>query len=264
MGSTTQVAEYWLQKAIDDIKTNYGHTVSIEAKAKDLLKFGRNPLIGTSEATVMDLPSGVLNETYVASNLITTVSSSSGSDTTTAIVEGHTVDANGDFTFVEQTVTLTGQSQVALGTALARVTRAYASGSANLVGAIYFYETDTATAGVPDTGSKVHMIIPAGKNQSRKASTTIDKETYWIVLDFDADLYDKGAAYAEVTMQIREKGKVFRAAESLAVNSGAHADHEFRPYKIIRPNSDVRLVSIADNVNTDVGGMIQGVLAKIV
>lgn len=262
-GYYNNTMDFWLQKAILDIERNYNDQVSIAEKGKDLLKFGRNINVGTSRATIMTLPTGVLNETYVSDNLITTLSSSSASDTESLIVEGHTVDGNGDFTFVVQSITLTGQTQATLGTPLARCTRMYNNGTNDLVGTIYAYEDDTSTAGVPDTSSKVHTMIRAGLNQTEKASTTISKDDYWIVLDFDADCYDKAAAAAEVRLEVREKGGVFLPLEVLAVGDGSHVAQKFTPYKIIKPNSDIRLTSVADGANTDVGGMIQGVLAKI-
>jgi len=257
--------DFWLAKAMEDIWDNYRHKVSVARKSKDLLKFGRNPLVGTAKATVMDLPAGVTSHSLLASDLITTISSSDAADTRQVRVEGHTL-SGGDFTFVVQTITLTGQTQATLATPLARVSRLYAddTSTTELVGSIYVYEDDTSTAGVPDTDSKVHLIVPAGQQQSRKAATTISSTDYWIVMDFDADCYEKTSAFAEIALEVKNSGGVWRPKETLAVNAGSHADHHFKPYLIIRPNSDVRLTSIADGASTDVGGMIQGVLAKII
>lgn len=256
--------DFWLAKAIRDIKVNYGHNVSVGEKGKDLFKFGRNHSVGTTRATVMTLPGSELSETYVASNLITTVSSSSGSDTRQITIEGHTL-SGGNLTFVVQTITLTGQTQATLTTPLARASRVYAddTSTTDLVGSIYVYEDDTSTAGVPDTDAKIHIIINAGDNQTHKASTSISSLDYWIVTDYNADLYDKTSGFAEVRLEVRRLTGVWRPVESLAVASGNTTDHEFKPYLIIRPNTDIRLTAVADGANTDVGGAIQGVLAKI-
>ncbi len=85
------IQDYNIYHAIDIINDTYGVNVSVENKKKDLLKFGRNPLVGTTRATIMDLPTGVLHETYVSTNAITTISSSSTSDTRQVTVEGHTI-----------------------------------------------------------------------------------------------------------------------------------------------------------------------------
>lgn len=250
--------------AIERIKADYGDTVSVSEKNKQLLKFGRNLLVGTSAATIMDLPAGILHETYVSGNDITTVSSSSGSDTRQITIEGHTISGS-DLTFVVQTITLTGQTQATLTTPLHRCTRLYADNTSTteLVGNIYVYENDTSTGGVPDTDAKVHLTLPAGEQQSRKASTSLSSVDYWIVTGFDADCYKKSAGFAEVRLEVREPGGVFRQKEAVAVESGAHSTHDFKPYIIIPPNSDVRLTGVASAASTDVGGMIQGYLAII-
>lgn len=260
------VSDPWMQHAIDIIWSTYWHRVGIRDKSKDLVKFGRNEAVGTTRATIMDLPSGVLHETYVSTNAITTVSSSSSSDTRQVTIEGHTIDGDGDLTFLVQNVTLNGQTQVSLGTNLARCTRLYANESSEttLVGNIYVYETDTSTAGVPDTSSKVHLLIPAGEQQSRKASTTISYQDYWIITGFDSACYEKVAAYAEVRLEIKRKGGVFRPTNSISVNSGGFSKHEFYPYLICPPNSDIRLTSVGSGAGTDVGGSINGVLAVII
>ncbi len=146
---------------------------------------------------------------------------------------------------------------------MARCTRVYAdqSSETDLVGNIYVYQNDTSTAGVPDTNAKVHIILPAGENQSRKASTTISSVDYWIVTDFDCDCYEKTASFAEVRMEVKRSGGVFRPVDSMAVSAGSHGAHGFHPYYIVPANADVRLTAVADGASTDIGGMIQGYLA---
>jgi hypothetical protein len=208
----------------------------------------------------MTLPSGVAHETYLSDNLITTISSSSGSDTGELYVEGHTISGT-KLTFVEQTVTLDGQNQVSLTTPLARCNRKYRDIEPNLVGAIYAYEDDTDTSGVPDTDAKVHCIIRAGENQSEKAATSVSDFDFWIVTNFTADVFQKTAAFAEVRLERRRVGKAFRpSGGSLAVASGQHETYWFNPYLIIPKNSDVRLTAVG-STTMDVGGTIDGFLA---
>jgi hypothetical protein len=264
MSSTTKATDFWIKKAIDDIYTNYGHVVSVEAKAKDLLKYGKTTQCQTTLTTIMDLPSGTFNETYVSSNLITTISSSSGSDTEVIRVEGHTIDAAGEFTFVAQNVTLTGQTQATLTTPLARCTRLANEGATDLVGNIYVYEDDTSTSGVPDTASGVHCMIAAGFNQSHKDSTTISKQDYWLITNIGVAMNEKAAGYADCHLEVREKGGVFRDVILIATSSGTTQDHDFLPYRIIKPNSDIRMRAHSDANNKEVSAHIQGVLLKIV
>ena len=203
------------------------------------------------------------NETYVTDNLITTVSSSSASDTEIVRIEGHTL-ANDNFTFSTQDVTLNGQTQVTLSTPLARVTRLANIGSNNLVGSVYVYQTGSSSGGVPSTAAEVHLQTRAGQNQSEKCATTLSSTDYWIVSGIYTDVIEKTAAYVDVELQGREYGGVFRPRLNIsATTAGGRARQPFTPYQIFKKNSDVRLSAVADGANTDVSGGIEGVLAVV-
>lgn len=256
--------DFWLEKAIVDIRKNYGHEVSVYQKGKDLLKFGRSESVQTStKTTLMTLPSGIYNETYVADNLITHVSSSSGSDTVEIVVEGHTI-SGGNLTFVSQPVTLAGQTKTALTTPMARANRAYNNSGTDLVGNIYFYHDGTVTAGVPDNLTTVHLMIRAGENNTEKCATSISSTDYWIITGVYADVIEKIAATAEIVFESRVIGKVFREAFELTASNTSGTFRQGHPYHIIKPNSDVRLRALASAANAQVSGGIVGVLAKII
>jgi expansin (peptidoglycan-binding protein) len=104
-------------------------------------------------------------------------------------------------------------------------------------------------------------MIPAGLNQSRKAATTISKVDYWIVTEFTAFTFEKSSVSVEVTLEVRNFGKVFRAVETESTSTGHTGKVEFNPYLVIPANSDIRLTAIASAANADVGGDIQGYLA---
>ena len=259
-------ADPLIAQAIAEIYATYGDKVSVRQKAKSLLKFGRNEAVGTNAAgyTIMALPAGVQNETYVDGNLITHVSSSDPADTQTIQIEGHTL-SGGNFTFQTQPVTLNGQNKVALTTSLSRISRGYNDNSTDFAGAVYVYEDDTVTGGVPNTAAKVHMIIPAGVNQSLKAATTLSSVDYWIITGCRTSVLEKTAAYVDITFESRAYGKVFRPIETYAATSAsAPSEPRFTPYKIIPKNSDVRLRGIASALGTDVSGSMHGFLATVV
>ena len=253
----------WIQHAIEVISGTYGDTVSIQAKDKDLLKFGRNQLVNTTKTTLMTLPVGTDNETYVGTNIITQISSSSGSDTGNVIVEGHTI-AGGVFTFVTQTITLTGQTIKALTTPLARVSRVVNDGATDLVGNIYVAQTDTLTAGVPNTAAKVHLIVVAGVNNSEKAATTISNTDYWIITGFYADCLEKTAAFGIVHLEVREVGKTFINKIDIACSTNFRGEHKFAPYLIIPKNADIRLRATGNAAGKDISGGLGGVLAIVI
>jgi len=253
----------WIQHAIEVISGTYGDTVSIQAKDKDLLKFGRNQLVNTTKTTLMTLPVGTDNETYVGTNIITQISSSSGSDTGNVIVEGHTI-AGGVFTFVTQTITLTGQALKALTTPLARVSRVVNDGATDLVGNIYVAQTDTLAAGVPNTDAKVHLIVVAGVNNSEKAATTISNTDYWIITGFYADCLEKTAAFGIVHLEVREVGKTFINKIDIACSTNFRGEHKFAPYLIIPKNADIRLRATGNAAGKDISGGLGGVLAIVI
>ena len=66
-----------INHALDVIYRSYGDRVSLSRKGKDLLKFGRNPNVGTSRVTIWYTGQDQGNETYVADNVnsIDTISS---------------------------------------------------------------------------------------------------------------------------------------------------------------------------------------------
>lgn len=322
------------------IYDTYGDKVSVSGKLKPLLKFGRNPAVPTTGATLMGLLGSETEETYVERNLITTVSAANASDTNLIMtIEGHTSGDdisvssitqtggtatlttvvahelledcwinieganqagyngivqiqsvpssttltynvpsgtsspatgtitvnNTEKTFVTQNVTLQGQTQVTLGTPLSRATRAFIPSqdrAFELNGDVYIYEDDTATAGVPDTDSKCHLICESGSglNQSEKAATCLSNEDYWIISRFRGTLLEKAAAFADVALQIREPGGIFRQVEDI---SAADRPLEFKPYLIVPKNSDVRLYALSSGASIDVSGSIQGYLAVV-
>lgn len=261
--------DFDLLYAINRIAKDYGDLVSVEDKEKSLIKFGENPNVGTARATIWQTGADDANETYVADNTnsIDSISSSSGSDTEVVTVEGHT-ETGDEKTFVTQNVTLTGQTRAALGTALNRVTRVLHAGqsSTDLVGNIYVYENTTISAGKPTDTTKIHLSLPAGENQSQKASTSLSNSDYWIVTGFSAGLKEKsGSNFADVRLEVRLQGGVFRpVSKPIIVSTGRNGDRSFKPYVIIPKNADVRLTAVASAAGQAVVGDIQGYLASVI
>ena len=261
--SYTENKDYWLEHAKAVIASTYGDTISYEAKNKDLLKFGRNKLVQTTKSTIMTLPTGISNETHVSTNIINSVISTSAADTQTVTIEGHTISA-GVFTFVAQNITLTGQTVVGLTTALARVSRVFNTGSTDLAGTVSVTQTDTYTAGVPDTAALVHLQIEAGLNNSEKAATTVSNTDYWIVTGFYSDCLEKVATYGIIHFEVRTAGGVFINKVDISTSDTTRGEHEFKPYLIIPKNADVRLRASASANNKDFSGGMQGILASVI
>lgn len=255
--------DYFIKHAIDVIFATYGDVVSVEAKNKDLLKFGRNKLVDTVKSTLMSMPVGIDNETYVSTNIITKISSSNATDSNIVTIEGHTI-SGGVFTFLSQQATLNGQSIVTLSTPLARVSRVVNDGSTDLVGAIYVYQTDTVTAGVPDTNIKVHLIVEVGLNNSEKASTTLSNTDYLILTEFYCDCLEKTSTYGTVHLEVREAGKTFINKVDISTSDTSRGLHEFHPFLIVPKNADLRIRITSSAVNKDFSGGFEGVLLSVI
>jgi hypothetical protein len=254
-------ADPWIEQAKRIILADYGVNVSLEAKNKNLLKFGHNPDVQTSSTTLMKLPSGVYNETYVSTNIITSIISTAAGDTEEVVIEGHTI-SGGVFTFVTQTKSLTGTTAVTLDTPLARVSRVYNNDVTELTGTISVCQNDTYTAGVPQTSTGVHAQIQAGFQQTQKCSTTLSNSDYWVITSFYADMIEKAATSADVGLEVRLAGKVFRQVADVSCSESHRANFQFKPYLIVPPNSDVRLRARASANGKDVSGGMEGTLLK--
>ena len=244
-----------------EIQQTYGDKVSIDRKAKSLIKFGRSAQLGTTGLETVWTCGD--DEVYVTDNTISHVSSSSASDTQEVTIEGHTI-SDGEFTFVIQTATLNGQNTVALNTDLARVSRIYNSDSTELVGRVVVYENTTISAGVPTDATKIHIDIPAGFQQSFKAATTFSKRDYFICTGFYGAVSSKQAGSVDFYPEIRESGKVFRQAGCFtASTNGGAADIVLDPPIIVPKNADIRIRCETETNNLVVFGLFKGYIAKV-
>jgi hypothetical protein len=259
-----------LLRAVAEIKKSYGHDVSVTKKSKSLAKFGRNPYVdsaGFQELWPVDARAPYRPST----NAIDTVTSTSGSDTETIRIEGHTISGN-DLTFVIQTVTLTGQTEATLSTPLARVTRVAndQNGATALVGAIYVFEgTDGSASGVPTTLADVAAFLPAGDQQTQQAFTSISKDDYWLVIDFHLTVNKQQTAAVDGHLEVRrlENGIWLPTTVEVTADSaaGPNVHIELHPPLIIRPNSDIRWHVLGSSASdTEVSGFFSGYLAEII
>lgn len=269
--------DFAISQAIREIRSTTGDKVSVFKKAKSLNKFGRNASVGTSFATVSEFQGSETNETFVSTNLIDAAVSSSASDTQTITIEGHTIDGEGNLTFVVQNVTLTGQTKAPLTTPLARATRAYIASSgtfdspqADAVGVISIYDdTDGETSGVPDTAAATKILIPAGETQSQKCATTLSSQDYYILTGFSAAVSNAGGSAARVTFRIERRdvknGGVWRpTGRQIVVRVDANGVFRpFLPYIWIAKNHDIRVRAKANANTCAVEAEFAGYLAKV-
>lgn len=258
---TYEVPDGRLVQGEREIQDTYGDYVSIDKKAKSLIKFGKSAALSTNTLETVWSVGG--NETYISTNDISFISSSSASDTEQVTIEGHTV-LNGEFTFVVQTATLNGQNAVGLTIDLARVSRVYNSDSTELVGRVVVYENATLSGGIPTDATKIHIDIPAGFQQSFKAATTFSNTDYFIMTGFYGAVSAKVSAAVDFYVEIREAGKVFLPKGSFTASStGGASDISLDPAIIVPKNADIRIRAETVTNNAIVFGIFKGYLAKV-
>jgi len=257
-----EIPDARLVQAEREVYSQYGVQVSVDAKAKSLLRFGKTGLMTLQNQTIWTLGG---HETYVSSNLISHISSSSALDTQTIRIECHTLDGSGNFTFLVQTVTLNGQNKVALPTPVARVSSLNNSNGIDLVGRVVVYEDTPIVGGIPTDGTKIHIDIPAGKNQSFKAATTFDFETFAFLTYGFGGVGNKQTANVEFQLEVRPKGGVFQTVSALVAGSSSGSfSINLDPVATIPTNSDVRVTATSDNAGAEAFVNLNIYLAKVI
>lgn len=256
-----EVPDGRLVQAEREIEATFGDRVSIDRKAKSLIKFGRSAELGTIGLETVWTVGG--NETYVSDNTISHISSSSALDTQEIYVEGHTVDS-GEFTFVTQTATLSGNTKVSLSTPLARVSRISNNGSTEVAGRVVVYEDTTVSGGVPTDETKIHIDLVDGHQQSFKAATTFSNEDYYVMTGFYGAVSAKQSAAVDFYVEIRSPNGVFLPKACFtASSSGGNSDVSLDPAIIVPKNSDIRVRCETETNNAVVFGIFKGYLAKV-
>jgi len=261
----------------NEIYRSYGDFVSVAAKGKSLLKFGKNAIVGTAWTTIQEFQGSEINETFLTTNGITHVVSDDAGNTMSVDIEGHTIDANGLLTFSIQTVTLQGLTPVPLTTPLRDATRiavkngTFASPAVDMQASsnVYVYEGGAVTDGVPNTASETHLLMTADalkpNNQSFKASTSISNVDYAIVHTVYADVNKKTTASVDFRLEVRELGGVWRPKFERTLISTSVQEQTFllQPHTIVPPNSDVRIVALSSVANTSITAGFNSYLAII-
>lgn len=243
-----------------EIEQQFGEKVSIDRKAKSLIKFGKSASLPAGSLQTVWTVGG--NETYVDDNTIDSISSSNVNDNQEIYLECHTVDAEGNFTFLTQTVNLNGQTRVALPVPVARVSMAYNNNGTEIQGRVAVYENTTLTGGIPTDVSKIHIDIPLGLQESFKAATTFSNTDYFVLTGGFGSVSSKQAGAADFYLELREQGKVFRQVAAISATSSGPWEIKLDPAVIIPKNADIRVRAETEDNNLVVFTVFQGYLAK--
>lgn len=261
-----EVPDGRLVQAEREIQAAFGDVVSIDKKAKSLLKFGKSAELSADTMETVWSYGG--HETYVQDNLIDSISSSNAADNEEIYLECHTVTGTGtdqQFTFMTQTVNLNGQNRVPLPTPVARVSTIYNNNGTELLGAVHVYEDTAIVGGVPQDETKVHAHIAQGFQQSFKAATTFSNEDYYILTGGFGSVSNKQAASVDFYLEVRTAGKVFRQGAAVSASSqGGSWDIDLDPCIIIPKNADIRITCETGTQGAVVFGSFKGYLAKVI
>lgn len=279
----TPKTDFWHAHAVREIYTSFRHTVSYQNKNKSLSKFGKTANADQNVETTIwsgaDYGAGVHPGTRTTNALDTLVSSSASDSGKEVKVEGHTIDGSGNLTFVVQTVTCLGQTEVPLPTPLRNATRMilqpsgdFTAPTAVAAGNITVFDnTAGSSSGVPTDPTAVDALILTGDAQTFKAATTISSKDYWVINGVIASLGsgNSNTVTCEIEMQFRDvknggAWRPFGMAFALRAGSTNNSIVDFYPNLIVPPNHDVRLVAISNTNNTTIEARIRGVLAVII
>ncbi len=255
------ISDFWVALAIQEIFETYGHRVKVGRKS--LRKYGRDTDLDDTAGAFVHVSALGFTENYLSSNLITHAVSSSGSDTGSLYIEGMVL-SGGNFRFVTQTITLTGQTKAPLTTALARVTRVRYLAAATNAGNIYVMEDEAVSSGVPTDLNDAHLLCPIGAAASLKAATSIAANNYFILMYWRANIARQTSTVADFELLVRQLGGSFIAQDSGVAAQGAPHILDNPPYRIIPPNSDIAVACANGTANVTVNASFGGIFADII
>lgn len=210
-------------------------------------KFGANPDIDTAAAEYIWQQGGT--ETFMSTAQTLYVSSTNGADDQDIYISG----LDGNFDVQNATVTLNGTAQTAVSGTWLRVHRAYNNEATNdpFAGSVYIAESDTTTAGVPDTASKIHAKLLPTAQQTQKAIYTIPNGYTGYVLGVYGFL-DKqgGSALVDLDLLYCNSGGPLRLRFEADFIGGTinYINHKFGVAKVVNQKSNV-VLRCATNTN---------------
>lgn len=225
-------------------------------------KFGEAPSFSTVDGVVSVWDGADENNIdqmvyqYSSTADIDRLSSSSAGDTQDIEVQG----LGAGYVPVTQTVTLTGQTPVALTTPLLRVFRLKNVNSTDNAGHVYCFVDGTVTAGVPNTPADVRAVIQPGNNQTLMAIYTVPAGYTGYMRDYY--VATAGASRSSeypCQLRARPEGQVFQLKHKIALQDGGttYLQHIFEEPEVFAEKTDleIRVASTAGGATgVDISG----------
>jgi len=170
-----------------------------------------------------DASHDLMQYTYSTTADIDSLSSTQAADTQKIEVQG--LDKN--YKLIVQTITLTGQTRVALDTALIRVFRLKNVGSTDLTGIVYCFVNVATTNGVPDTLVNIRALLDIGYNQTMMCLYTIPAYTTGLLYNYKVKLLGaKQTADYVPRLYVRPFGQVFQVKDEGAIDDAVTSKYE--------------------------------------
>ncbi len=264
--SYTSSQDFRVAYAEADLYNRLGQSFSVEAKTKELDKFGYNGDLDAAtlatRKTVANLQAGATaNETLQTTNSITHIVGGSG-DTQSVRVEGHYLDASGNLIFHVQNKTLTATTPVALDQAIARCSRMYVAQGGVPTGPI------DATIG---SGGTAVTRIAAGDVQTQKCASSTSYRDAFVVLNYGGASFGTGNARVQFRLEERplfdNDGNAYTnpnwrpLTRDWLLSDGGSKEFPQETPIVIGPNTDFRVSAWSSSANSIVVAHIDGFLA---
>jgi len=227
-------------------------------------KFGDAPAFATGDGqvTVWDGADSagldIMDYTYSATNDIDSVISSSTADVGTLEIQGLDINYN----LTNQTITLNGQTRVAIPTPLRRVFRMKNVWTADVAGTLSCYITNSpAPSGVVTDDGAVRAIINNGNNQTLMAIYTIPAGKTGYMRDWYASVSsgNKTSNY-EMELKARPFGQVFQLKHraSLSDIGGSYIHHIYHEPEVFTEKTDIEMLVTITATGVTAAGVSAG------
>lgn len=166
---------------------------------------------------------------------------SSSDDGDTQDIEVHGL--NTDWDLVTQTITLTGQTPVALTTSLIRAFRLKNVGATDNAGVIYCFVNVATTAGVPNTITNTRAAIQVGLNQTLMAIYSVPRAVTGYMGQFYSVVSNRKDQISDIALFVRPFDGVFQLKHRGGVHATgtSYVPHQFRVPEKILAKSDIRI-----------------------
>lgn len=176
---------------------------------------------GAEDGTAWELMSYI----YSSTADIDSISSSNVGDNQEIVVEG--LDINWEF--VSQTVTLNGQTRVALSTSLIRCFRAYNNDSSVFAGHVFVFVNVALAGGVPTVPADIRAIIHPEAQQTLMTVYTVPVGKEGYIRDWYASTAgaNRSSNYP-IQLKIRLFGKVFRTRHYTALSDDGTSAYQHK------------------------------------